>query len=94
MFLENNEISGSKVPRKIDLEERRVYVPTPMIQEIVPSMPYYVAPSAVAPPVGSSSEVAPSIVAPIEDAPAADPAIDTPQMEEPAHDNVPNDEPQ
>ena len=29
--LENEMIKGSMVPREIDLEEKRVYVPTPMI---------------------------------------------------------------
>ena len=33
VFLENEMIRGSMVPREIDLEEKRVYVPTPMIQE-------------------------------------------------------------
>ena len=33
VFLEDEMIRGSMVPREIDLEEKRVYVPTPMIQE-------------------------------------------------------------
>ena len=32
MFLENDVIRGSAVPREIDLEEKRIYVPTPLIQ--------------------------------------------------------------
>ena len=33
VFLEDKMIRGSMVPREIDLEKMRVYVPTPMIQE-------------------------------------------------------------
>jgi hypothetical protein len=35
VLFENNGISGSKIPRKIDLEEKRVCVPFLLIQEIV-----------------------------------------------------------
>jgi hypothetical protein len=31
VFLENEVIRGSMVPREIRLEEKRVYVPTPMV---------------------------------------------------------------
>jgi hypothetical protein len=33
VFLEDEMMRGSMVSRKIDLEEKRVYVPTPMFQE-------------------------------------------------------------
>ena len=40
VFLENGEISGSSQPRKIDLEEIRVNVPLPIIQEnFIPFIP-------------------------------------------------------
>ena len=43
-FLEDQMIRGSMVARKIDLEEKRVYVPTSMIQEPYFSLPVVVAP--------------------------------------------------
>jgi len=44
-FLENQMIRGSMVARKIDLEEKRVFVPTPMIQEPFFSLPVVVEPT-------------------------------------------------
>jgi hypothetical protein len=35
VFLESEMVRGSMVPRQIDLEEKWVHVPTPMIQELV-----------------------------------------------------------
>jgi hypothetical protein len=63
---------GSMVARKIDLEEKRVFVPTPMIQD-----PFFVLPVAasltVSAPVVSSSPVAasPTLSAPVVSSPAA-----------------------
>jgi hypothetical protein len=37
-------IRGSTVPREIRLEEKRVYVPTPMVEE-----PFFSVPAAVTP---------------------------------------------
>ena len=45
-FLEDQMIRGSMVARKIDLEEKRVFVPTPMTQEPYFSLPVIVAPIA------------------------------------------------
>jgi hypothetical protein len=39
IFLDNEMMRGSTVPRKISLEEKRVYVPTPMIYELIPFVP-------------------------------------------------------
>jgi hypothetical protein len=38
IFLEDEMMRGSTVPREISLEEKRVYVPTPMIHELIPSV--------------------------------------------------------
>jgi hypothetical protein len=39
IFLEDEMMRGSTVPREISLEEKRVYVPTHMIHELIPSVP-------------------------------------------------------
>jgi hypothetical protein len=59
IFLEDGMMRGSIVPREISLEEKRVYVPTPMIHEPIPSMPIqeHISPTFE---VGSSS-VAPNV---------------------------------
>jgi hypothetical protein len=44
VFLEDEVIRGSTVPREIRLEEKRVYVPTPMVEE-----PFFSVPAAVTP---------------------------------------------
>jgi hypothetical protein len=36
VFLEDEMMRGRTVPREISLEEKRVYVPTPMIHELIP----------------------------------------------------------
>jgi hypothetical protein len=41
IFLEDEMIRGSIVPREISLEEKRVYVPTRMIHELIPPMPVH-----------------------------------------------------
>ena len=43
-FLENQMIRGSMVARKIDLEEKQVFVPTQMAQEPYFSLPVVAAP--------------------------------------------------
>jgi hypothetical protein len=35
VFFENDGINGSIIPRKIDLEEKRVCAPFPLIQETI-----------------------------------------------------------
>jgi hypothetical protein len=42
IFLEDEMIRGSTVPREIRIEEKRVYVPTPMVAE-----PFFSVPAAV-----------------------------------------------
>ena len=46
VFLEDNMIRGSMVAREISLQEKRVHVPTPMVEE-----PFFTLPAAVAPTV-------------------------------------------
>ena len=45
VFLENKMVRGSMVAREINLEEKRVYVPTPMVQEPIFSLPVATAPT-------------------------------------------------
>ena len=54
MFLEDEMIRGSTVPREISLDEKRVCAPTPMIQEPFFSIPAVVATPVVAAPVGGT----------------------------------------
>jgi hypothetical protein len=66
VFLEDELMRGSMVARKIDLEEKRVYAPNPMIQEPFFSLPVVPASAipevavqapVVTPPVTTRSEV-------------------------------------
>ena len=56
VFLEDQMVRGSMVARKIDLEEKRVFVPTPMIQE-----PFFALPVAAAPTVQNTIVPAPVV---------------------------------
>ena len=58
-FLEDQMIRGSMVARKIDLEEKRVFVSTPMTQE-----PYFCLPVAVAPAVQRTAVPTPVVSSP------------------------------
>jgi hypothetical protein len=95
VFFENDGITGSRIPRKIDLEEKRVCVPFLLIQETV--LPLHndyaspvVAPRVDVPSGGDALRTAPSVDAPIDEN-----TSNASQMEEPAsNDVVPNDEPQ
>ena len=58
-FLEDQMIRGSMVARKINLEEKRVFVPTPMTQE-----PYFCLPMAVAPAVQRTAVPTPVVSSP------------------------------
>jgi hypothetical protein len=95
VFFENDGISWSKIPRKIDLEEKRVCVLFPLIQETVLPLQNDYASSVVAPRVdvpsgGDVLRTTPSVNAPIDEN-----TSNAPQIEEPAsNDVVPNDEPQ
>ena len=59
-FLEDQMVRGSMVARKIELEEKRVFVPTPMIQE-----PFFVLPVAAAPTVQNTIVLAPIVSSPV-----------------------------
>jgi hypothetical protein len=54
IFLKDEMMKGSTMPREISLEEKQVYVITPMIHELFPSVPVeeYISPTFE---VGSSS---------------------------------------
>jgi hypothetical protein len=95
VFYENDGISGSRIPRKIDLEEKRVCVPVPLIQEtILPLQNDYASP-VVAPRVDVPSGGDALRIAPCVDAPIVENTSGVPQMEEPANNDVmPNVEPQ
>jgi hypothetical protein len=56
IFLEDEMMRGSTVPREISLEEKRFYAPTTMIHELIPSVPVqeYICPTFK---VGSSSAI-------------------------------------
>jgi hypothetical protein len=41
VFLEDEVMRGSTVPQQIGLEEKRVYVPTPMTHKLIPHVPVY-----------------------------------------------------
>jgi len=60
VFLEDQMVRGSMVARKIDLEEKRVFVPTPMIQE-----PFFALPVAAAPTVQNTIVPAPVVSSPV-----------------------------
>ena len=68
IFLEDQMVRGSMVARKIDLEEKRVFVPTPMIQE-----PFFALLVAAAPTVQNT----------IVTALVSSPVVATNQNEEP-----------
>jgi hypothetical protein len=54
IFLDDEIMRGNTVPQKISLEEKRVYMPTPMIHELIPSVPVQECISPIF-KVGSSS---------------------------------------
>jgi hypothetical protein len=56
VFLEDNMIRGSMVAREISLQEKRVYVPTPMVEE-----PFFTLPIAVAPIVQDTVALLPNM---------------------------------
>jgi hypothetical protein len=59
-FLEDYLIRGSKVAQEISLEEKRVYAPTPMLQE-----QFFVLPIAVAPTMLDTVVLAPVVSSPL-----------------------------
>jgi hypothetical protein len=60
VILENEMMRGSTVARKIDLEEKRVCVPTPMTQE-----PFFELPVLVAPIVRDTVVPTPVVSSPV-----------------------------
>jgi hypothetical protein len=95
VFFENDGISGSRIPRKIDLEEKQACVAFPLIQEIVLPLQNDYASPVVAPHVDVPSGGDALRIAPYVDAPIVENTSGAPQMEEHANnDVVSNDEPQ
>jgi hypothetical protein len=93
IFLEDEMMRGSTVPREIRLEEKRVYVPTPMIYELFPSVPVqeYISPTFE---FGSSS-AAPNVNgAPVIQKPEVPNAVidDEQEQSQNLENNVPNQE--
>ena len=60
VFLEDEMIRGSMVAREIDLEEKRVYAPTPMVQE-----PFFELPAAATPTTQDVVVPAPVVIPPM-----------------------------
>ncbi|XP_066391733.1 uncharacterized protein [Miscanthus floridulus] len=60
VFLENDIVRGSMVAREINLEEKRVYVSTPMVQE-----PFFSLPVATAPTVPDTIVTTPVVNSPV-----------------------------
>ena len=97
VFLEDEMMRGSMVAREIDLEEKRVYAPTPMIQE-----PFFTLPAVAAPTVQDTVVPAPVIVPPVatmndnEEPVLQDPiepiATDEGEQQQPQTEDVPNEE--
>jgi hypothetical protein len=74
VFLEDEVIRGSTVPREIRLEEKRVCVPTPMVAE-----PFFSVPAAVTPMMQGNV-----VIEPVADSPvpmAATPIVGSPMTE-------------
>jgi hypothetical protein len=59
VFLEDEMIRGNETVRKIDLEEKRVYTPNPVIQE-----PFFLLPAITAPPVQVTAMPTPAVAPP------------------------------
>ena len=60
VFLEDEMMRGSMIAREIDLEEKRVYTPTPMIHE-----PFFSLPVVAAPTVQDTVVPAPVVIPPM-----------------------------
>ena len=60
VFLEDELMRGSMVAREIDLKEKRVYAPTPMIYE-----PFFSLPVVAAPTVQDTVVPAPIVIPPV-----------------------------
>ena len=60
IFLEDEMVMGNMVTQEINLEEKRVYAPTPMIQE-----PFFSIPVAAAPTVHDTMVTTPIVSSPM-----------------------------
>ena len=60
VFLEDNMIRGSMVTREINFEEKRVYMPTPMVQE-----PFFTLHVVVIPTVQDTAVTTPVVSSPV-----------------------------
>ena len=60
MFLEDDMIRGSMVVQEISFEEKRVYVPTPMVQE-----PFFTLPVVAVPTVQDTVVTTPVVSSPV-----------------------------
>ena len=60
VFLEDDMIRGSMVAREISFEEKRVYVPTPMVQE-----PFFTLPIVAIPTVQDTVVTTPVVSSPM-----------------------------
>jgi hypothetical protein len=94
VFLEDQMIRGSSTTRKVDLEEKRVYTPNPVIQESFFSLPAVTAPlvqvtmvptPTVAPPVVTVNED----VEPVHQAPDVPTATQGGEQQQPQTDEAP-----
>jgi hypothetical protein len=74
VFLEDEMIRGSTVPREIRLEEKRVCVPTSMVAE-----PFFSVPAAITPMVQSNMVAEPIVDSPVSV--AATPIVASPMTE-------------
>jgi hypothetical protein len=97
VFLEDEMIRGSTVVQKVDLEEKRVYAPNPMIQEPYFSLPVVPAPTApevvvqapvVTPPVATMSED----LEPVPQDPIESTVAHEDETQQPPVDDVPTDD--
>ena len=97
VFLEDEMIRGSMIAREIDLEEKRVYAPTPIIHE-----PFFSLPAVAAPTVQDTVVPAPVVIPPVatmnddEEPVAQDPiepiATHEGEQQQPQTENVPIEE--
>ena len=76
VFLEEEMVRGSMVAREIDLEEKRVCVPTPMIEE-----PFFSLPVAAAPTIPDIVVPAPAAAPTIPDIVMPTPVVSSPAVE-------------
>ncbi|WVZ92498.1 hypothetical protein U9M48_038558 [Paspalum notatum var. saurae] len=104
VFLENDMIRGSMAPREVNFQEKRMYVPFPMVEE-----PYFSMPAEVTPPVQPTVIATPTVdagssgttaieqeIVPVLEPPAATPeplAPDAAEAEESEQEIVPDSPP-